>query len=1342
MKKLTRKFAFLQALCCIGLAWIFLTAASSALAGAPLAPAFQPPGILFIESNVADYQQLMAEAGADFEVVLLDAQADGLRQMADVLAERKNLAAVHLISHGTKGALGLGSLTLDRQALRERGADLARIRAAFGSGTDLLLYGCEVAHGAEGQEFIAMLADATGARVAASTNFTGDAEQGGDWLLERRTGPLRSAVLAFPSYRHVLPAVAGTLSINPTLADNTFTVPKFLDSNLSAQIHFPNIEYEIYFANVGNTRTGDVTNYDLTGSGSNSMLVFDTFLPVGSLIVKSQLQRLFGIASFVIQDAQVMGATYTATGYIDGVGTGATHPFMAHPGGISSTVNLPPAFRNVDEIRITSTGHPSQPNKLWQEGFNNFVFTEPTGNADLSALSASSGGFSFLAATTSYGFAVTNAVTSTTVTPTIDTPGATITVNGVSVTSGAASGAIALNVGSNTITTVVTALDGSTTKTYTITVTRDAPPSSNADLSNLALSAGTLNPVFASGTTSYTASVPFTTTSLTATPTVADATASVTVNGVAVTSGNASGAIALAVGSNTITTVVTAQDGTTTSTYTATVTRAAASGNNQLGALSLSSGTLAPVFASGTTGYTASVGNATTSLTVTPTVADATASVTVNSVATTSGNASGAIALNVGSNTITVAVTAQNGTPLSYTVTVTRAGSSNADLSALSLSSGTLAPVFAAGTTSYTASVSNATTSLTVTPTVAAGTASVTVNGVATTSGNASGAIALNVGSNTLTTVVTAQDGTTTKTYTVTVTRAASSNADLSALSLSNGTLSPVFASGTTGYVASIAAGTSSLTVTPTAAAGTSSITVNGVAVTSGAASGAIAMNPGSNTVTIVVTAQNSATKSYTVTITRALPSGNADLSALSLSNGTLAPAFAAGTISYTASVGNGTTSLTVTPTVADATASVTVNGVATTSGNASGAIALAVGANTITTVVTAQDGTTTKTYTVTVTRAGSGDANLSALALSGGSISPAFAPSTTGYTMSIAAATTSIAVTPTVNEPNAAVTVNGFAVASGNASGAIAMNTGANTVTVVVTAQNGTTKTYTVTVTRAVSSNNDLGALLLSSGTLSPVFSAAQQNYTATVPDSSITVTPTVADGSASVMVNGVATPSGNASAPIALNVGNNVVTVQVTAQSGSTKNYTVTVTRSRPTTATGISPTGGGTVNASLSGPAGCGFDQANFIPRTGGVGSPPSGGTAGYVFPQGLFHVIVGGCPNGAAVTITLTYPQPFPSGAMYMKYGPTPSEGAPHWYPFPAATITGNTVTLVLTDGGLGDDDLVLNGAIPDPGGVALAAASTGIPTLSQWGVLLLSLMLAAIAVLWTGAPSRK
>jgi hypothetical protein len=123
---------------------------------------------------------------------------------------------------------------------------------------------------------------------------------------------------------------------------------------------------------------------------------------------------------------------------------------------------------------------------------------------------------------------------------------------------------------------VVTAQDGTTTKTYTTTVTRAAAASTDANLSGLTFSSGALTPAFASGTIAYTQSVANSVASITVTPTVNQANATVTVNGTAVATGVASGSINLSVGANTITTVVTAQDGTTTKTYTTTVTRAAA----------------------------------------------------------------------------------------------------------------------------------------------------------------------------------------------------------------------------------------------------------------------------------------------------------------------------------------------------------------------------------------------------------------------------------------------------------------------------------------------------------------------------------------------------------------------------------------------------------------------------------------------------------------------------------------------------------------------------------------------------------------------------------------------
>ena len=115
------------------------------------------------------------------------------------------------------------------------------------------------------------------------------------------------------------------------------------------------------------------------------------------------------------------------------------------------------------------------------------------------------------------------------------------------------------------------------------------------------------------------------------------------------------------------------------------------------------------------------------------------------------------------------------------------------------------------------------------------------------------------------------------------------------------------------------------------------------------------------------IVAQNSAGTTYG--INQIVSSNNADLADIMLSIGTLSPAFSAATIGYTASVFNTTISLTVTPTLAQANATVTVNGATVISGTPSPAIPLTVGITPITIIATAQNGATTKTYTLNVTQ-------------------------------------------------------------------------------------------------------------------------------------------------------------------------------------------------------------------------------------------------------------------------------------------------------------------------------------------------------------------------------------
>jgi gliding motility-associated-like protein len=118
-----------------------------------------------------------------------------------------------------------------------------------------------------------------------------------------------------------------------------------------------------------------------------------------------------------------------------------------------------------------------------------------------------------------------------------------------------------------------------------------------------------------------------------------------------------------------------------------------------------------------------------------------------------------------------------------------------------------------------------------------------------------------------------------------------------------------------------------------------------------------------------VVTAEDgTTTDTYTVTVIRK-PSSDASLTNITVSEGKLAPSFSSGTMAYTDSVATTVTSIGVTPTVSDSTATILVNGKPVNSGSASDDIPLAPGNNTITVLITAQDGVTTDTYTITVYR-------------------------------------------------------------------------------------------------------------------------------------------------------------------------------------------------------------------------------------------------------------------------------------------------------------------------------------------------------------------------------------
>ncbi|WP_105617314.1 leucine-rich repeat protein [Vallitalea okinawensis] len=378
-------------------------------------------------------------------------------------------------------------------------------------------------------------------------------------------------------------------------------------------------------------------------------------------------------------------------------------------------------------------------------------------------------------------------------------------------------------------------------------------------------------------------------------------------------------------------------------------------------------------------------------------------------------------------------------------------------------------------------------------------------------------------------------------------------------LSISTGTLDPMFDSNITEYTIDVTNDITSIEVTPTVTS-SATVTMEGEQVTSGEVA-EVALSVGANEINIVVTAEDGSTSETVITVMR---EGNNDatLSGLNISTGALAPTFDSSITDYVVDVTNDIKSIEITPTVTS-TATVTVEGEEVTSGEAA-EVALSVGTNEINIVVTAEDGSTTSETVITVTRAFSNDVKISALNISSGTLNPTFNSNTTIYEIDVTNDITIIEVTPAVTT-NATVTVEGEEVTSGEAA-EVALSIGTNEINIVVTAEDGSTTAETViTVIRAGNDDASLSDLSISRGTLDPTFDSSIAEYRAGVANgiSSIEVTPIVNDSNATVTVEGEEVISGQA-AEVALSVGANEINIVVTAQDGNTTAETIlTVTR-----------------------------------------------------------------------------------------------------------------------------------------------------------------------------------
>ena len=528
-----------------------------------------------------------------------------------------------------------------------------------------------------------------------------------------------------------------------------------------------------------------------------------------------------------------------------------------------------------------------------------------------------------------------------------------------------------------------------------------------------------------------------------------------------------------------------------------------------------------------------------------------------------------------------------------------------ASLDSLGLGGIVLAPGFAPAETEYSASVLYQVSQVSVAASPADWRATVSVWPVDADDVAAGHQVALGVGETQVQVTVTAEDGTTTTTYSVEVTRAeapqlVSASVYGDSLVLAYGEALDAgsepdpgaFAVAVTDFVTE---GVSARAVTDVAVEGSSVMLTLSGPVRFGDAV-AVSYTPGASAVRAAAGANHAAALDAHAAANTTAAVSDAGLEELLVSGIVLAPGFAPAETEYSASVLYQVSQVSVAASPADWRATVSVWPVDVDDVAAGHQVALGVGETQVQVTVTAEDGTTTTTYSVEVTRADDTDSPVLASASVNGAelvlaydedLDAASEPDPGAFAVAVTDSVTGAESQPTVT----GVSVNGREVtltlsAPARFADAVAVSYTPGVSPISDTAGNDAAPLagHTATNDTAASADTSLETLqlTLSSMGLAPGFNPAVRQYSASVPYevSSTTVRAAAADSRASVAV-----ASGDADFAVVahrepLVVGSNTVEVAVTAEDGTVAAYVVEVVRAGPLVLSTASVDGAGVV------------------------------------------------------------------------------------------------------------------------------------------------------------------
>ncbi len=291
------------------------------------------------------------------------------------------------------------------------------------------------------------------------------------------------------------------------------------------------------------------------------------------------------------------------------------------------------------------------------------------------------------------------------------------------------------------------------------------------------------------------------------------------------------------------------------------------------------------------------------------------------------------------------------------------------ELASLTVDPGTLQPAFAGTTTRYSVDLSNNVTSVAVTAQPAVAGDIVSIDGQTTTSRSI--AVGPAGGPPTIVSIVVSESTTKSRTYTVIFNKASlAGDNDLSSLTVAPGGLSPAFSPGRLNYTADVATDVTSVSISATKS--DPNAVLSGDVPNEGQAIIPLGGPGTSKDVLMTVTAQNGNAKTYRITVRRAAPTDDNNLSGLNVNAGSLSPPFAPETENYSVTVSASVDVVIVSATKSDPNAVMSAFGsVIAAAGVPTGRVSVPLGLGTTTSVeitVIAPDGSP-KRYTIRVFR-------------------------------------------------------------------------------------------------------------------------------------------------------------------------------------------------------------------------------------------------------------------------------------------------------------------------------------------------------------------------------------